>query len=575
MTSVDLATLRAGDRRDWQRHPVDVARLVVRATLLAILLGITAAFPTALTNVSLDLVTFFDRLPTPLRFALVGVAQLSILVVPVIAIGWLLTRRTRESTLLVVGAGVVAGVVMLLLTNWLNRVAPPVEITDLQSNSFLPTDFPSVAYLGALVAGTTVASPIMSGPWRRVVWGAVTVTVFVRVLSATQAPVSIAVTVALGATVGSAILVIVGSPQRRPGSTALGEALAAGGFDIDTIGDEATDRGLRTYHGTAAGRFVDVTYLDRDDRDAELFARVIRSIRVRDVDEQKLSTKPRIRVAQLALATSMAERAGARVPEILSAAPVDSQSAVFVSAHPAGRPLADLEPEVVTDASLDDAWRQIELLHAGRIAHRSLSGSNIVIDGDEVTLLGMDTALLASSPESRSVDRAELMVSMALVVGAERAVDAAIRADDGELGDTLAFIQIPALPARAQKEAKHHKQMIEDLRTGLQERLGVETVELAELERISIAKIVSWVGFAVLAFFLLTLISNGAEIREAMAGINWIWAIPVLLATLFGTVAGAMSLSGSVVRPIALGEATIVMFGQSFLNRFTPMNAGG
>jgi uncharacterized membrane protein YbhN (UPF0104 family) len=34
-------------------------------------------------------------------------------------------------------------------------------------------------------------------------------------------------------------------------------------------------------------------------------------------------------------------------------------------------------------------------------------------------------------------------------------------------------------------------------------------------------------------------------------------------------------LSGSVIRPIALGEATIVMFGQSFLNRFTPMNAGG
>jgi uncharacterized membrane protein YbhN (UPF0104 family) len=44
---------------------------------------------------------------------------------------------------------------------------------------------------------------------------------------------------------------------------------------------------------------------------------------------------------------------------------------------------------------------------------------------------------------------------------------------------------------------------------------------------------------------------------------------------MLGTVGGAMSLSGSVIRPIALGEATIVMFGQSFLNRFTPMNAGG
>jgi len=48
-----------------------------------------------------------------------------------------------------------------------------------------------------------------------------------------------------------------------------------------------------------------------------------------------------------------------------------------------------------------------------------------------------------------------------------------------------------------------------------------------------------------------------------------------VIVTLIGTVGGAMSLAGSVVRPIALGEATIIMFGQSFLNRFTPMNAGG
>jgi uncharacterized protein (TIRG00374 family) len=34
-------------------------------------------------------------------------------------------------------------------------------------------------------------------------------------------------------------------------------------------------------------------------------------------------------------------------------------------------------------------------------------------------------------------------------------------------------------------------------------------------------------------------------------------------------------LSGSVVRHVPLGEATVIMFGQSFLNRFTPMNAGG
>lgn len=572
----ERARLREQDRREWLRHPVDVVRLVVRVLLLGVVLLMTAAFPSALTNVSSDLVQFFSRMPVPLRYALVGFAQLSLIVIPVTVIWWLLVRRTRRATVLVVGAGVIGGLIMVMLTNWLNRVAPPVSITDLPSNSFVATDFPSVAYLAALVAGASVASPLMSAYWRRIAWLAVAVAVVVRMVSATQAPVSLAVTVTLGASIGSAVLVAFGSPQRRPGSASLSAALAAAGFEIDALGDEASERGLRTYRGRDGNGLVDVTYLDRDDRDAELFSRVIRSIRVRDVDEQKLSVKPRVRVAQIALATSMARRTGARVPEILAAAPADDESAVYVSTHPVGHSLAELDPDAVTDAALDDAWVQVARLHAGRIAHRSLSRAHIVVDGDTVTLLGLDTALLASSDESRAIDRAELMTSVALAVGVDRAIASAVRSVDHDaLATTLPLIQFPALPARTQRELRHHKKLVEELRTGLQQRLGVDAVELAEVERISIAKIVSWIGFGVLAFFLLTLVSNRTEIRDAMAGIDWVWAIPVLLATLMGTVAGAMSLSGSVVRPIALGEATIIMFGQSFLNRFTPMNAGG
>jgi undecaprenyl-diphosphatase len=38
---------------------------------------------------------------------------------------------------------------------------------------------------------------------------------------------------------------------------------------------------------------------------------------------------------------------------------------------------------------------------------------------------------------------------------------------------------------------------------------------------------------------------------------------------------GALSLMGAVLRPLPWGRTTVIMFGQSFLNRFTPMNAGG
>lgn len=574
VTATVDATLREGDRREWERHPVDVARLSVRLALLAFVLAITAAFPTALTNVSTDLIELFARMPIALRYLLVGVAQLTILIVPVVTVVWLLTRRTRAATLLVVGAGVTGGLVMVVLTDWLNRAAPPTAIVDLPSDSFVATDFPSIAYLAALVAGATAASPMMTAQWRKIAWSAVAVTAVVRVITATQAPVSILVTLVLGSAVGSAVLVAFGSPQRRPGSATLRAGLAAAGFDVDELGEEHAGRHLRAYRGTADGAPIEVIYLDQDDRDLELFSRVLRSIRVRDVDEQRMSVTPRIRAAQLALNTTMAERAGARISEVLCVAPTDRDSAVVALSVPAGRALSELDD--IGDAALDDVWRQVGLLHEARIAHRSLSRDHVVVDGDNATIVGLDTAVLASSAEARAVDRAELLVTTALLVGPDRALDAAVRnVDPHVLAATLPFVQLPALPAHARRDAKKPKHFVDDLRTGLQVRLDVDAVELAELERISIAKAVSWVGFAVLALFLLTLASNWSEIVDAMSGIDWVWVAPIVIVTLLGTVGGAMSLSGSVVRPIALGEATIVMFGQSFLNRFTPMNAGG
>ena len=289
-----------------------------------------------------------------------------------------------------------------------------------------------------------------------------------------------------------------------------------------------------------------------------------------------MSVKPRVRAAQLALNTTMAERAGGRVCAVECVAPTDRDSAIVALSVPPGRAIGDLAGDGISDAALDDAWRQVGLLHEARIAHRSLSRDHLVVDGDTVAIVGLDTAVLASSAEARAVDRAELLVTTALLVGADRALDAAVRnVDPHDLAATLPFVQLPALPAHARREAKRPKHFVDDLRTGLQVRLDVDAVELAELERISIAKAVSWVGFAVLAFFLLTLASNWSEIVDTMSGLEWVWVVPIVIVTLLGTVGGAMSLSGSVVRPIALGEATIIMFGQSFLNRFTPMNAGG
>ena len=574
------APLREGDRRVWERHPGDVARLVWRSALLLILLAITAVVPAALRNVSADLVRLFALIPQPIRFALIVVVQIAVVTLPLMTLVWLVMRRSLAEAALVVGAGVAGGVVMVLLTDWLERAAPPAPIDDISSASFVSTGFPSAALLAALVAGAAAASPLMTKAWRHVAWVGVGTAIVARLLTATQAPMNVAVTVALGGVVGSAVLVVIGSPVRRPGAASLRGALSEAGFEVDDLRDEDSYTGRRTYVGTSSGRDVDVVFLDRDDRDADLLAKIVRSVRAYSVDDERLSLKPERRVEHEALVTLMAQQAGARVPSVYAIASTGRENAVIALDVPHGTPLIessdDADPSAIDDAGLDDLWRQLETMHEARIAHGALIRGNLYLDGSTATLTGLETARLAATDDQLAVDIAELLIATALAVGIDRSTASAVRVvSPDELQRSLPFVQRPALPVEIRRATRKPKGFVDDVREELEEALGVDDVELAPIERISVAKVVTWIGFGVLAFFLLTLITSWSAIAEAMKGIDWNWVLPIFIATFMGTFGGAISLSGSVVRRIPLGEATVVMFGQSFLNRFTPMNAGG
>ena len=324
MTTTDVAEppaaasrrdLRAGDRQYWRRHPGDIARLAARGVVLTFMLTLTAAAPRLLRDVSENVVTLFAELPNAARYGLIGAAQLTIVAIPLAVLAWLLLRRSWLETALVVGAALAGGLVTALLGSWLARSAPSLPL-ELDSASFLPTNFPSSAYLAALVAGTAAAAPLMPDAWRRMSWAAVAVAVLARFMSATAVPVNVLTTVAIGSVVGSLALVIFGSPRRRPGADSLTADLGAAGFEIDDLHDETAHSGRRSYLGASDGRDVEVVFIDRDDRDVDLLARTWRAIRVRDVDEQGLSSRPVQRVQHQAVVTMLALEAGARVPAV-------------------------------------------------------------------------------------------------------------------------------------------------------------------------------------------------------------------------------------------------------------------
>ncbi|OWY60553.1 hypothetical protein B7486_68560, partial [cyanobacterium TDX16] len=145
-----------------------------------------------------------------------------------------------------------------------------------------------------------------------------------------------------------------------------------------------------------------------------------------------------------------------------------------------------------------------------------------------------------------------------------------------ELAEALPLVQPLALSERTRRDAKKQdKGLVAAVAEQVAAATDQDTVELAEIQRLTVGKLMSGVGFVVLLLFGVALAANWSDIVGSFSGADWAYVPWIFVAMVLTFVAGAISLVGSVVRPVSLLDSTIVMFGQSFLNRFTPANAGG
>lgn len=122
---------------------------------------------------------------------------------------------------------------------------------------------------------------------------------------------------------------------------------------------------------------------------------------------------------------------------------------------------------------------------------------------------------------------------------------------------------------------KGNKQLLTDLRAAVQATSGVEQYEMAAMQRITIKGVVSFLAFLFLGNVLLLFVANLGDIWAAMKNADYS-AVPLMiffmLISYFG---GTLSLMGAVNIRLPLLRTYLIMFAQSFLNRFIPANAGG
>jgi tRNA A-37 threonylcarbamoyl transferase component Bud32 len=577
--------VRSPERERWHRHPADVARLIANLVLLGALAVLTAGAPDQLRSLSVDVIAVFENIPSGLANAFVGSVQLVAVLTPIVGGAMLVARRRLDLLALATLAATVAAVAMVLASGRVESTIPLDELGyDRIESWFVGRTFPSSTFLAAMTAVLVTAGPWMRRSWRRAGWLLLAAVTVARIVTATEVPLRIGVLLALGAAAGSATLVIFGAPRRRVDPAVVSQALATSGIPTASIELVADDRGVPTFRAVTTHPVdqrhptVFVKVLGRDERDTDLLLSAWRRLTLRGLGDDSPRGRPQRVVENEALALAMVRSAGASAPEPLVVTSTDAEASVLATAWTDGTPLDELDElgDDVSDAVLTGLWSQVSLLQDRRLAHRALHPSNVLVSDGRATMVDLRRADLDASDEVLGADVAELLASLALQVGAERAVASAAAGLSREhLVRALPLIQLPVLSPTIRAETKRRKPLLDDVRRLTAEAAGVEAVEIAPVRRITLKGAVSLLGSVVLTLYVFQLVANWSETWAAFTSADTVYLIPIAVMAVAGFFAGALSLVGAATVELPYLQTTQVMFAQSFLNRFTPANAGG
>lgn len=326
----------------------------------------------------------------------------------------------------------------------------------------------------------------------------------------------------------------------------------------------------------ADGAALFVKLVGRRHRDADLLYKLWRFAVFREVEDEAPFATPKQQVEHEAYLSLLAQRARVRVPALRLAVPADQGYVMLVEEWVAGRSLGSLEPVRIDDSLLRSVWSEVAKLHRAGIAHRDLRLANVLVDAEGLPwFVDFGYAQAAASERGRGQDVAELLGSLACMVGVPRAVRAASEMlDAAELAAAVPLLQPLALSVTTRAALRRHRGLLEDLREAVAEAAGVTPTEPPPLTRVRPATLATLAVGAFAVHTVLPQIADMSSILRAMAAVDWpdLVLAAAFIALSYGT--AALALLASSPRALAFGRTTAVHVASSFLNRLAPGGLG-
>jgi uncharacterized protein (TIRG00374 family) len=573
------------------RRPIDLFALLFAVILLCVTVGLgTLAVGTAV-GLEQDLVGVGGAVPRVLLQLFSWAGGIGLLVLLVVkGVDLVLRSRSWQLFEAVTAAGVGALLALLLqrliLDEHLGRAvlaaltkSPPERTEPLDGLIVASVAFFTVSGLGGrsilrraavVVVGSAILSGFLSG-------GVTALALFASTM--------------LGWVVGLAAHVAWGVVSNRPPGSAIADALIGCGLDITRLEllHPAPNTGRR-YAGSGPAGYLDVRVLDRDTFGAAATRRLLRRVRLRGPSARGPSLTVRRAVEHHALMAMAVARAGVRAPELLAAAEVGPFAAVLAYRPTEGSTLAtlvtpaaraDVGPGPLSDSDLAAFWQLLILLQRAQIAHRGLSLDNLLLDergGAGLSATG--TGDIAAADLPLRIDVAQLLTSLALLVGPDRAVASGVSSLGSQaMVRALPVVQTVAMGTSTRSALRSHKGLLRRIRELVLQLAPEEAPpEPIELRRLTPRTLVTVVGGGIAAYFVLTQLANinagKGGVGQVISDAQWGWALGVLGFTALTITGASLVITGAVTARLRFVRTYLTQLAVAFSGLVAPSAIG-
>ena len=273
--------------------------------------------------------------------------------------------------------------------------------------------------------------------------------------------------------------------------------------------------------------------------------------------------------------TFLAERGGARVPEVVTAGLADNGDALIVVRPNGSR--VDLSQPELTIEQVRGLWDQLAHLHASGIVHHRIDLDRVVSSEPHAGFIDLSSASVKGDPIDAIIDRAQLLALTIATTGTDGAIDNALAAigHDG-LAAVMPYFQEAALLTACARQLRHNRHDVDKIRKQILDTLEVPEIELVKVRRVTWKSLLNLTLLAVAAYTIIGMLS-GLDLHvffHDLKNANWWWLLAALLIAQLPRFANALSTLGSSPRDLPYGPTVVLQFATCYVNLAVPSSAG-